>query len=432
MINEGIYLVPQVPRQPLALTWDNLRPFCYVAQPPSAADFKLRSVAFGGTGLQACVDSPSSLSPVQPCKMKAPMKRITLAIAALCLSLPAFAQDTVLEEIVARINNQIISRSELQRSREAMIQEIRQQSPQDADAKIKEREKNVLRDQIDQALLAQKGDDLGISVDTELIKRLDEIRKQMNLGSMEELEKAAEQQGVSYEDFKANMRNQLMTQRVIQQEVAPHIQISKEEVKKFYDEHQQELDRPEQVRLSEILISTEAKEGDNRTDQERFDQAKIKADEVLQKIKSSAKFEDVAKTDSNGPSAQQAGDLGFFKRGMLSKDLEDRTFAMKVGDVTDPVATKQGFVILKVTEHQQPGVPPLKDVESQIYEAIYYQKLQPALREYLTKLREEAYITVKSGYVDTGASPNQTGIITASAEHTDAKDPKRKKFLGIF
>ncbi len=360
------------------------------------------------------------------------MKRITLALAALCLSLPAFAQDTVLEEIVARINNQIISRSELQRSRDAMIQETRQQSPQDADAKIKEREKNVLRDQIDQALLAQKGEDLGISVDTELIKRLDEIRKQMNLGSMEELEKAAEQQGISYEDFKANMRNQLLTQRVIGQEVAPHIQISKEEVKKFYDEHQQELDRPEQVRLSEILISTEAKEGDNRTEQERFDQAKIKADAVLQKIKSGAKFEDVAKTDSNGPSAQQAGDLGFFKRGMLSKDLEDRTFAMKVGDVTDPVATKQGFVILKVTEHQQPGVPPIKEVESQIYEAIYYQKLQPALREYLTKLREEAYITVKSGYVDTGASPNQTGIITASAEHTDTKDPKRKKFLGIF
>jgi len=378
------------------------------------------------------MDNPLPLSPVQPCKIKAPMKRITLALAALCLSLPALAQDTVLEEIVARVNNQIISRSELQRSREAMIQETRQQSPQDADAKIKEREKNVLRDQIDQALLAQKGEDLGISVDTDLIKQLDGIRKQMNLATMEELEKAAEQQGISYEDFKANMRNQLMTQRVIQQEVAPHIQISKEEVKKFYDEHQKELDRPEQVRLSEILISTEAKEGDNRTDQERFDQAKIKADEVLQKIKSSAKFEDVAKTDSNGPSAQQAGDLGFFKRGMLSKDLEDRTFAMKVGDVTDPVATKQGFVILKVTEHQQPGVPPLKDVESQIYEAIYYQKLQPALREYLTKLREEAYITVKSGYVDTGASPNQTGIITASAEHTDAKDPKRKKFLGIF
>ena len=361
------------------------------------------------------------------------MKRISLALAALCLSLPAFAQDTVLEEIVARINNQIISRSELQRSREAMIQEIRQQSPQDADTKIKEREKNVLRDQIDQALLAQKGEDLGISVDTDLIKQLDGIRKQMNLATMEELEKAAEQQGVSYEDFKANMRNQLMTQRVIQQEVAPHIQISKEEVKKFYDEHQQDLDRPEQVRLSEILLSTQqAGDKDTRTEQERFDQAKAKSEEVVQKIKSGAKFEDVAKTDSNGPSAQQGGDLGFFKRGMLSKELEDRTFAMKTGDVTDPVATKQGFVILKVTEHQQPGVPPLKEVESQIYEAIYYQKLQPALREYLTKLREEAYITVKAGYVDTGASPNQTGIITASAERDDAKDPKRKKFLGIF
>jgi peptidyl-prolyl cis-trans isomerase SurA len=361
------------------------------------------------------------------------MKRLTLAFIVLCLALPALAQDSVLEEIVARVNNQIITRSELQRSRTSMTQEVKQQNPPDADNVIKEREKNLLRDLIDQSLLAQKGEDLGISVDTELIKRLDEIRKQMNLGSMEELEKAAEQQGVSYEDFKSNMKNQLITQRVIGQEVSSHIQITKEETAKFYDEHKKELDRPEQVHLSEILISTEAKEGDTRTDQERSEQARAKAEEVLQKIKSGAKFEDVAKANSNGPTAQQGGDLGLFKRGMLAKELEDRTFAMKAGEVSDIIPTKQGLIILKVNEHQQPGIPPLKEVEGQVSEAVYYQKLQPALREYLTKLREDAYITVKDGFVDTGASPNQTAtIITASAERPDAKNPKRKKFLGIF
>jgi peptidyl-prolyl cis-trans isomerase SurA len=361
------------------------------------------------------------------------MKRITLLLAILCLTLPVFAQDSVLEEIVARVNNQIITKSELQRSRASMAQEVRQQNPPDADQQLKTREKNLLRDLIDQSLLAQKGEDLGISVDTELIKKLDDIRKQMNLGSMEDLEKAAEQQGVSYEDFKNNMKNQLITQHVIGEEVSRHVQISKEEVAKFYDEHKKELDRPEQIRLSEILISTEAKEGDTRSEQERLDQARAKANEVEQKLKTGAKFEDLAKTNSNGPTAQQGGDLGLFKRGMLSKELEDRTFGMKPGEVSDVIATKQGFVILKVAEHQQAGVPPLSEVQSQVYEALYYQKLQPALREYLTKLREDAYITVKDGYADTGASPNQTvPIITASAENPEAKNPKRKKFLGIF
>src|SRR5437016_13992405 len=81
---------------------------------------------------------------------------------------------------------------------------------------------------------------------------------------------------------------------------------------------------------------------------------------------------------------------------------------MKPGEVSDVIRTKQGFVILKVTEHAQAGVPPLKDVAPKVQEALYMQKLQPALREYLSKLREDAFIDVKGGYVDTGASAKQT------------------------
>jgi peptidyl-prolyl cis-trans isomerase SurA len=103
---------------------------------------------------------------------------------------------------------------------------------------------------------------------------------------------------------------------------------------------------------------------------------------------------------------------------------------MKPGEITKPIRTKQGFVILKVTEHQQAGVPPEKDVEGKLQDAIYYQKLQPALRAYLTKLREDAYIDIKPGFTDTGASPNETKPIytTASAEHSK-KAKKKKRFL---
>ena len=97
-----------------------------------------------------------------------------------------------------------------------------------------------------------------------------------------------------------------------------------------------------------------------------------------------------------------------FKRGQLAKELEDKTFAMKAGEVSDVIRTKQGYVILKVVDHQMAGIPPLKDALPKIEDALYTQKLQPALRAYLTKLREDAYIDYKPGYVDTGASPNQT------------------------
>src|SRR5882757_6904513 len=166
--------------------------------------------------------------------------------------------DTVVEEIIARVNNEIITRTEYAHSRDQLKQEAQQQNAANADRVVAEKQRDVLRDLIDQQLLLQKGKDLGITGDTELIKRLDEMRKQMNLTTMEELEKAAEAQGISYEEFKQNTRNGIVTQRVIGQEVGSHMSLNKDEVKKFYEEHQAEMQQPEQIRLSEILVAPKA------------------------------------------------------------------------------------------------------------------------------------------------------------------------------
>src|SRR6266851_2190739 len=133
--------------------------------------------------------------------------RLPLLLAVgYALWLPSLSPaDTVVEEIIARVNNEVITRSEYVRSRDQLKQEVQQQDAAGADRAFAERQRDVLRDLIDQQLLLQKGKDLGITGDTELVKRLDEMRKQMNLGSMEELEKAAEAQGASYEDFKQNL-----------------------------------------------------------------------------------------------------------------------------------------------------------------------------------------------------------------------------------
>src|SRR5581483_3728347 len=158
-----------------------------------------------------------------------------------------------------------------------------------------------------------------------------------------------------------------------------------------------------------------------------------KAEDLLKQIRAGASFEDIAKKESADPSAAQGGDLGYFERGKLAKQLEDMTFAMQKGQVSDVVRTRQGFVILKVTDHPAAGIPPFNEIESRVQEALYMQKLQPALREYLKKLREEAFIDIKPGYVDTGASPNETKpIVTTAAKESGAKALKKKKKLGVF
>jgi peptidyl-prolyl cis-trans isomerase SurA len=365
---------------------------------------------------------------------------LIVCFAALCAAVHA----DVVEEIIARVNNQIITRSEYLHEKDQLKQEAQQQDPANADKIYSERERDILRGLIDQQLLLERAKDLGITADTDLIKRLDEIRKQMNLSSLDDLEKAAQAQGVSFEDFKQNLRNQIITQKVISDQVGSKIQVTKEEEQRFYDQHKEEMMQPEQVRLSEILVSTEKPAAANEKtggadkpagdDAQHLAAAEAKAKDLLEQISKGAKFEDIAKKNSDDPSAAQGGDLGYFKRGALAKELEDKTFAMKAGDVSEVIRTRQGFVLLKVTEHTQPGILPLKDVEPKVQEGIYIQKLDPALREYLTKLREDAFITVKPGYLDTGASAKQTNPIETSVKEASAKDlkSKKKKKLGVF
>src|ERR1700733_11805509 len=105
---------------------------------------------------------------------------------------------------------------------------------------------------------------------------------------------------------------------------------------------------------------------------------------------------------------------------------------MKPGEESDVIQAKQGLIILKVTEYHSAGVPALSEIEPRIQDALYMKKLQPALREYLTKLREDAFIDIKPGYEDSGASPNQTKPVETAAKDSGAKELKKKKKLGLF
>jgi peptidyl-prolyl cis-trans isomerase SurA len=341
------------------------------------------------------------------------------------LTLPAPAaitpNGTVVEDVIVHVNDQIISRSDVERSVQQLAQENQQANASPTEAA--DRQKNLLRDMIDQQLLLSRAKELSLNVDAEVIRRLDDIRKQNHMDTMEDLEKAARSQGVSFEDFKAQIRNSILTQQVVRDEVGRRLQMTQGQEQAYYDAHKQEFAQPEQIKLSEILIPTVADANDAAVAQ-----AQTKADEVAAKLKAGDKFEDLAKTYSGGQTASQGGDLGLYKRGALAKVLEDQTFDLKAGESTAPIRTRQGFVILKVTDHIPAGVPALKEVEPQIQEAMYSEQMQPALRAYLTKLREEAYIDIAAGYVDSGASSKQTKpVFTAYAPPVVKKKKVQQK-----
>jgi peptidyl-prolyl cis-trans isomerase SurA len=374
-------------------------------------------------------------------------RKFVLLASVLLLAAIALRADDIVDEIIARVNDQIITRSDMEKAKATTLEELKQRFPSDWQSHMAKAQADTLRDLIDQQLLLERGKDLGITGETELVKRLNQMRQQMGLASIDDLEAEAKKQSVSYEDFKEQIRISVVTQQVIGQEVGGKLHISNEDIQDWYNKHQKELEGPEEIGLSEIMISTQPAKQDVESkdkpasgrdlpeDSAKVAEAEAKANQLLDQLKKGAKFDDLAKKSSDGPTAAQGGTLGTFKRGELAKDLEDKTFSLSAGENTGVIRTRQGFIILKVTGHRAAGIPPLKDISERIREAIYSERLEPAARAYLTKLREQAFIDIKSGYSDTGASPNQSNkptIVAANGEGGSShpgKVKKKKKFL---
>jgi peptidyl-prolyl cis-trans isomerase SurA len=326
-------------------------------------------------------------------------------------------QGTVVEQIVAEVNDQVISKSDYERAERELEQEARQQNW--SQQELMQQRRDLLRGLIDKQLLLSKGKELGITGENEVVKRLDEMRKQYHMDSMDDLQKAAEAQGVSFEDLKEQIREGVVQSQVISQEVGRRIDVAPSEIRAYYNAHLQDFQQPEEEKLNEILIATP-----NPDDAAQVAQAEKKANEIEARLKSGADFATVAKAESNGPTAADGGRLGDYKRGDLPKVMEDATFDLKAGQYTAPIRTKQGWLILEVAEHDKGGTMPLDQAQNQIQEKIGMQKMEPALRAYLAKLRDEAAIQVRAPYSDSGATANEIRFIEGAYQ---PPQPKHKK-----
>jgi peptidyl-prolyl cis-trans isomerase SurA len=365
---------------------------------------------------EAPADVPAAAVPKKP--VPAPAKKAPISAT----------EGKVVEEIVARVNNEVITRSEFERAKASADEDAKSDcqnrcTPEQLSQLIEDRKKNALRELIDQSLLVQRAKDMGISVEPDVIKQLDQIRIENKLPSMEALEEAVSKQGLNWEDFKNNIRTGLLTKKVIGSEVGSHINVPKDEIQKYYDEHKQEFMRPEQVALRSIEVNTTGKDATEAAE------LKKKAETARKRIQDGEDFGEIAKRYSDGATAKQGGYLGQYKRGELSKELEDTVFKMKRNELTEVMETKQGFLIMQVLEHYDEGEQTLAKVENEISDKLYSQRMEPALREYLKTLREESYVVIKPGYQDAaGGSNSEIQEVSATPEVTKSKKG-HKKFL---
>jgi peptidyl-prolyl cis-trans isomerase SurA len=334
------------------------------------------------------------------------MKAVSLLAFTLTLSSLSFAADNpqIVDQIVAKVNGDIVSQDEIQRYRKESLQELKAQGLNSAQLEraLEEKQKNVLRDRIDQLLLTQKGKELNVNVDSEVSKYIASLQRQSGITDTEKFHDYVRQQsGMSYEDFLNEAKNQSLTRDVIGQEVGRHVNISPKEIEEYYNAHKSDFVREEKVYLSEILISTQGK------DAAGVAAAGKKAKQLADDASKGQRFSDLARDNSDASTAKDGGALGGYKKGDLAPAIENVVWTKPKGTVTQPIKIPTGFEIFKVEDHTKAGLAPLADVRSEIENALYGPKMQPMVREYLTTLRKQAFLQIKPGFVDSGAAPGQ-------------------------
>ena len=334
--------------------------------------------------------------------MKVVLFSLMVVFLVVAADVPPTTPTAVVDQIVAKVNGDIVSQDELQRLVREKTQELKAQgaSGQQLQQATDELQKNLLRDRIDQLLLVEKGKELNINVDSEISKYMASLRRQSGISDEEKFHEYVRQQsGMTFEDFQAEARNGALTREVIGSEVGRHIHVTDKEVEDYYNAHQKDFIREEKVYISEILISTQGKDAAGVAAAEK------KANQIYDDASKGARFGDLARDNSDAATAKDGGALGGYKKDELAKDIDAAVWKAPKGFIAKPIKMSNGFDIFKVDEHTKEGLAPLADVKGDIENALYGPKMQPRIREYLTQLRTQAFLQIKPGFVDTGAAP---------------------------
>lgn len=327
-------------------------------------------------------------------------RRIFSVVPFLFLGLNAqlTAQDSepesrILDEIVAKVNNEIITMTDLNKSlsqlRTAMQVEFN--NPQELEREFSKRRKLVLRTVIQNKIMVQKAEELGITsdIDLDVSQYLEEMRKEAGIPSLDVLDQYFRQRGSSLEEYRNNVKEQMITRSLLQQFVYSKITLLTPEVEAYYEENKARFTLPGEVQLAEILFLTEGK------DKQVVRRA---AQEALQRLENGETFGEVARDVSEGPTASRGGDIGTFSKGSMNDSLERVVFELPLGSYSEIIESDYGFQIVQVMNRTEARIKPLQDVRPLIAEALYEKKAEPEMREFLKTLYDESYIFVSPKY----------------------------------
>jgi len=344
---------------------------------------------------------------------------------------PAKAQEgevTVVDEVIAQVNDDVITLSMLKRENKERVEALIQRgmTEQQANEEVAKHQAELIATLVNEKLLLQKGKELEMAseIETEVNRRMLEIAREQGINSIQKLEEVMIQNKINPANIRETMRSEMMKQAVLQQEVDRRVYLgpSAADVKKYYDAHPDKFRTPETITMSEIYLSTNNK-----------DEASVKARaiELVAQLRAGADFSAVASANSerekNGKrtAPEDGGKVGTFEVANLREDLVPAIKDVKVGGISEPIRTQEGYQILKIDARTPAGTTPTFN-ENKVREAMLFERQDKEREAYLQNLRNEAFIKVSETYKDS-VEPLLKLNAPVAAKGAEKEDSKKSK-----
>lgn len=320
------------------------------------------------------------------------MRIIFVILIAILFGLVTYSYGAIeIDRIVAIVNNEAITLSELEKIVSMESKETLKGIEEDNKEKAKERlRKEILKELIERRLQLQKAKKLGIGASKEEVKEaIDDIKKKNALDDLN-FEKALAKENMTLKEYEDRLRDQIAITKLINQEVRSRVAITDKDIASYYEDNKKDFFVAEQVKVSHIFLKLPEKAGEKERDD-----LKATLDKVVKKLRSGEDFAEVAKAYSQGPTASSGGGLGFLKKGEMAPELEEVAFLLKKGEISDPIWTRGGVHILKIEERGEGRYKPLEDVREEIRRILIDKETEKVYREWIRSLRENSFIEIR-------------------------------------
>jgi parvulin-like peptidyl-prolyl isomerase len=315
---------------------------------------------------------------------------------------PVSAQ--VIEQILLKVNGEIFTKSDLEDRQINTLRQLDRQIDPKTDPTgtelrrmLDEITPQLLVDVVDEFVTVQRGRDLGYQLGDEQFQGvLDNIKKDNDFTSDEELQAALKQERMTLADLRRRVERAMIASRVQQTEVLSRITISDEEARRYYDAHVDEFTTPMTVTLREFLAAVPGEGSDAAAEQA----AREKAEAIRRRALAGESFEALVSEQSDSPSRANAGVIGPLSIDELAPDLRRRVEALEVGEISEPIRTARGFQLLKLDEAVSAHTTPFAEAREAISDRVFAETRRAEMQTYLERLRSQAIIEWKNAELE--------------------------------